>query len=190
MSDKEDYGEEGAELGRELMANSDFLMELMNPLGFNPLSSYEFIMIDVSKENDKEYFTPNIEDIRVGYELETNYNREQWEPLTITEENISLFLEQWEGDAYDTEFRVPFLSKDQIEREGWEFMDKYDSINRKVWSKGNNWLVAFVEYSPWRIQIIPIDPSKEEPFEFAHKHSGECRDINTLRTIMKLLNIK
>lgn len=138
---------------------------------------------------ENKYFTPDIEDIRVGYELqyhnwsmdeagvkELNFNK--WETTILTEGNVKTFMEYGIRGGV----RVPYLTKEQIEAEGWEpdviqfkkeiDSDSYYSLTladrditiSKVYMNGWSWV--------WK------------PF-----YSGECKDINTFRTICKLLKI-
>ncbi len=84
-------------------------------------------------EENNKYYTPKITDIRIGYECEVNWSRgysEEFEPL-----NTSLKDEEGVYDpnlddtviAYDdgyAEFRTKYLSKEDIESEGWIFKSK------------------------------------------------------------------
>src|SRR5687768_16490771 len=64
------------------------------------------------------YFTPSIEEIRVGYECETinPVHRGEWYPTTINKGNISWI------EFLDC-VRVPYLTKEQIEKEGFKTSD-------------------------------------------------------------------
>ena len=147
-------------------------------------------------EQQNKYFTPEISDIRVGYECEYIQGT-QFEPCKIIDVSTSIL-------AIETGLiRVPYLTVDQIIDEGWEFVEKdwykrYDAFllwRAYSFQKGNYFLVFNpIEY---RIRLIYRDPSIEsekngavqmnpERFHF----NCECKDINTFRYICKLLKIK
>jgi len=132
-----------------------------------------------------EYFTPSIEDIRVGYECEMR-QRNIWEFYRI----------QWNdclSDFVDMDgIRVPYLTKEQIENEGWKF------IHSSSWETGDligfekdDWIISynlktkvmtisFKYASAWNIEIYG-------PLIYSYR--GPCKDINTFRQICKLYNI-
>lgn len=66
---------------------------------------------------ENKYFIPSIEDIRVGYECEFSSTMTEgfWVPKSLTKNTISnaIFGLTFSG------VRVPYLTKEQIETEGW-----------------------------------------------------------------------
>lgn len=82
-------------------------------------------------ENKELYYTPKITDIRIGYECEVNWNRgysEEFIPLNTKlkdEEDVycpdlnDIAIAHDDGYA---EFRTPYLTKEQIESEGWVYI--------------------------------------------------------------------
>jgi hypothetical protein len=138
----------------------------------------------------QQYFTPDISDIRVGYECEEG----SWD-IKNDVRNWHPFVWKKDKPAEDLEgytFRTPYLTKEQIEAEGWKYMDKYtiegSSELRCVFQKNNHWLSAFFKEGVPTINIIPINPVKSEFFEQV-RYVGGCKSINEFRTIIKLLNI-
>ena len=148
-----------------------------------------------------KYFTPSIEDIRVGYECEINYGilpgfREGWNKEILTQENMAYYLKF--GSAKSM-FRVPYLTKEQIEAEGWK-IEKQSLGNLlrgvkksliKEGRMGKNW-----DYNiPTEFQITYdtenhiIKIMYTNPLDDLTWFEGECKDINTFRYICKLLNI-
>jgi hypothetical protein len=131
-------------------------------------------------ENNK-YFTPDIEDIHVGY-LCYQYNKfynekgelfderwaEQLTPLFPASVRI-LMNEEVNIDDY---IRVPYLTKEQIEDEGWVYVN-IDMC----------WIKNGIELYLEKDNIIEI---LEQP-NWLYK--GKCKDINTFRKICKLLEI-
>lgn len=154
----------------------------------------------------QEYFIPNIEDLRVGYEYERQYTTNIWINEVIEEwdfrtpqlrepcdSNITEILR----DLNSNKIRVPYLTKEQIEAEGWKispysfliincsneekneytykfFKDKYNLIYEEAKNIIKIWY--YDEYSSNCNTAIGL-------------FKGECRDINTFRYICKLLNI-
>lgn len=119
---------------------------------------------------DLKYFTPLIEDIRVGYECE-------WLLAEGLEHVWQARKADWmliqKAQEFGTQFfRVPYLTKEQIEAEEW----KEDThLGVKCYSKGIHKLFWFEE------SIISIDGLGTQLYR------GECKDINTFRYICKLL---
>jgi hypothetical protein len=143
---------------------------------------------------EEKYYTPNIEDIRVGYEFEQLYEN-TWEKSTYSTTHISLFNLYHKIEL--GQIRVSYLTKEQIEIEGWEFTtfpieiegtDKdvfvegwEKTINEDLWytlrKEGNLLIIE----KRWYINQV------SQVWETLFK--GECKDINKFRTICKLLKI-
>lgn len=70
-----------------------------------------------------KYFTPDIEDIRVGYVCEVNYHYPEvvWEESTVSD---NFHFQNWTSRIADKAIRVPYLTKEQIEAEGWIYKGK------------------------------------------------------------------
>lgn len=170
-----------------------------------------------SQEENTKYFTPSIEDIRVGYECE--FHGMTVGGLVImdfrdggkTEHVKDPDIKVWESIKCGTDIlngkksvndiihligtdqiRTPYLTQEQIEAEGWVEDKDHPS---KSFTKGNNKL-------GWLKGIIIRDDKEEgvtvstiliytPPFgdTFSIRYNGHCKDINTLRYISKLLNI-
>lgn len=157
-----------------------------------------------------EYFVPDIEDLRIGYELEAEElrfadnnpddpNGKWWKKCTISSieskednpfnpETISGI---WQRDIVyvRTTFRTPHLTKEQIEAEGWISKSLGDR-SIPAFIKGN-FMMGFNKETHF-ISIMPIDPVK---WEFVNvgsvwcAYQGECKSINEFRYICKLLKI-
>jgi len=138
-------------------------------------------------EESIKYFVPDISDIRVGYECErksTGIEKDtHWIPCIMDFYDMQNVVIEKRPDWY----RVPHLTKEQIEAEGWETAREYPAAHFKkdidengyysITLNENNQIVitkAFLDGWAW----------KWSPF-----YSGECKDINTFRYICKLLNI-
>jgi hypothetical protein len=82
--------------------------------------------------------------------------------------------------------RVPYLTKEQIEAEGWTF-GGYQCNEDKIYDK-NLYMLNYNEKTKQAILLIR-DPASVPDYYLEPSFRGECKDINTLRTICKLLGI-
>lgn len=180
------------------------IRKMKESLDFDPDASLPFEDMKyipapmLSMKTDKElYFTPEIEDIRVGYELEWKLQKQDWieygdksvhdwHPHTITQND---FHGGELGDDFHSfgnmscEFRVPYLTKEQIEKEGWlEGSKGLRSGSKSILSMiKNNYVVMYVPIDRY---LSVYDKAKD-----IYIYQGECKDINTFRYICKLLGI-
>ena len=137
-----------------------------------------------------KYYTPDIEDIRVGYECEVNVGlipgfRDGWNKGILNQQNISYYLKF--GSAKSM-FRVSYLAKEQIEAEGWKLVDETiktipENYPFLVFVK-DNYVLSFVREKK-RIEI----QKRNEDLQW-YIFQGECPSINEFRYICKLLNIE
>lgn len=136
----------------------------------------------------EKYFTPSIEDIRVGYECESHetsfdrdrpgpeYNYDRWVPCRLSLDDVIYILSYQKNKLGGNGLRVPYLTQEQIESENWGYMGGHYIKNEwslQVW----NW-----RDSIW-LYINELDVEENIIYW------GECKDINTFRQIMKLLGI-
>jgi len=134
-----------------------------------------------------DYFIPDIEDIRVGYECEISVPYFVSKPYIVNNDNLKY---KWVNHKFelqevygadnclniDYEIRTPYLTKEQIEAEGWV------EIHAGFFKKGD-----FLMSNITNFNGIIIRKGSWYPEET--KYSGECKDINTFRYICKLLKI-
>ena len=160
--------------------------------------------------NKTKYHYPTKEEIRVGWEGEINWNlgyEDSYQPITILypdEEakdgwncNIDdvLSLAIWDGCA---EIRCPLLSKEQIIAEGWKELAKLSPFTKRPYLYQKNkeehfnephvWTLEFDELE-WGIKIHYYWESSWNRFS-EYIYQGKCPDINTFRTICKLIGIE
>ena len=142
---------------------------------------------------ENKYFTPDIEDFYIGYEYEqglvdSDWFTTGWEKRIIDEQsNLKLIKE------YPSLHRVPYLTKEQIEAEGWEYKHTHKDLiyyderiffeKRKSNKKEDIWTLQ-LEYYKNNLVRIQIDQGHDWK-----RFLGECKDINTFRKIIKLLKI-
>jgi len=131
-----------------------------------------------------KYFTPSIEDIKVGYTVET-VDQGKW-----MENEVGSSLLSYEHVERLLRFnpkyvRTPYLTKEQIEGEGWkfsghqvgEFATSLDGAPMVFVSKDDE------RSFTWDGEILDIYGVKSH-------YVGRCPSINEFRQIQKLLNIK
>lgn len=143
---------------------------------------------------ENKYFTPSIEDIRVGYEceelLDTCYNCGtkderhdiRWEKRVFKELLHSNYIYE---KIKNEKLRVPYLTKEQIEAEGWkELKRELDGFGKYSYFQKETKHITFQE----KEHILEIH-NDEAYSDHQTWYEGECKDINTFRQIMKLLGI-
>lgn len=138
---------------------------------------------------ENKYFIPDIEDIHIGYECEihTQYSSELikkvgWHSVKVSysrEMSKYVGILQCKKLIKTHHIRVPYLTKEQIEAEGWKesdvsgFFDKIDDIR-------DRWYINWIPAQKW----LNIGDNENEV-----DYAGPCKDINTFRKIIKLLEI-
>lgn len=157
---------------------------------------------------ENKYFTPEITDIRVGYECQV-LNNKNWDSIVINGINSDEDYIHTTNCSYYaagmSSLRVPYLTKEQIEAEGWKFkitnkirywyyMD--DTFFECPMTTGYQMMKLIMMHDPeynaitirayFRGESGYMDDEAELPIIY----QGYCKDINTFRTISKLLNIK
>lgn len=141
---------------------------------------YENYLKHLKMQN--QHYTPSIEDFHVGYECETNYLKQDWKKyIIIDEDELAWFATSYKHDAYPAEFRTPYLTKEQVEAEGFEHCE---SRLKPLCFKKEDYHVYFFE-DDHKIQIGKGTP----PLWMNYYFHGKCPSINDFRKITKLLGI-
>lgn len=144
-------------------------------------------------ENDK-YFTPDIEDMSVGCEFEMDDTWGGWKKLTLTKEllvNPMVGLGSGnERSPWYHRIRVPYLTKEQIEAEGWEEEQMYrnGTFVMILGELNKGYELTFTEGNS-RIVITKVWTLFDDQVKRDNIFKGNCKDINTFRKIIKLLEI-
>ena len=132
---------------------------------------------------EQKYFTPKEEDLRLGFEYEEYLKyQNKWENRIITElsndrdggggfADIEFLI-----SAYPQYVRVSFLNNEQIENEGWYFTQQ---IGNTLFFKKKDFELTFNN------NYININNFGENDLGYW----GQCKDVNTLRYITKLLEV-
>lgn len=140
-------------------------------------------------ENNK-YYVPDIEDIHIGYECELKLkenSKTKWCKIIIEDgQDIEEIVRSY-CYGIPNDIRVPYLTKEQIEAEGWEteFNTSFDSV--LFYAQRGNLFKLIYNYD---IKILDIWTNDSEDDRTVGLFRGECKSINEFRYICKLLNIK
>jgi hypothetical protein len=169
------------------------LLKLSEAMGWDPPKSIN----DMKKDIEQQYFTPEIEDIRIGYQCEVK-SGDTWVLVTVNGDiliNIAAHLAGGmlitpEGVQPFVEFRTPYLTREQIEADGWVEMtiERWDPY--LCFEKGNYWVIFDPRNMAIRIlakdlALITFLDNAQDQFRV----TLACKDINTFRYICKLIGI-
>lgn len=152
---------------------------------------------------DNKYFTPALEDIRVGYECEhlmsistedgtvvkTDFMPYVFKRGTIYTKGGDEIKNVLTVDVNPEYIRVPYLTKEQIEAEGWKADDRFAGFvfTKEVkWNDGVTREIEMKYLFDTKMLYLGYDSGE---FFLTGVFEGECKDINTFRYICKLLNI-
>jgi len=139
---------------------------------------------------ENKYYTPDIEDIHIGYECEIYRGQDTWTKYIFQEEDLfGRFYEQGEKiNLKKVEFRTPYLTKEQIESKGWE-IDKYSFIIMDI--TNNNELGDEHLFRFFKNEFSIIFHNEKHTITIRNKedilYSGKCLSINEFRKICKLI---
>lgn len=157
--------------------------------------------------SELQYFTPNIEDIRVGYEMYAPVIEDGKETGRLVK--VVINSADWANQICDISnsddkrvyslgdiWKIPYLTKEQIVAEGWELDQDDTFIKKGIWvdEKGLECSISFklklVKQKQHGV-LIWSECSFYNIFSL-EKHTiydGNCRCINDLRFICKLNRI-
>ena len=129
-----------------------------------------------------KYFTPDMEDFHIGYECEistpTRWKSGKFPEILELNSELDEFGKDSLMKTAHAILRVPYLTKEQIEAEGW--------TKEKSYFIKNNIYLFFED------KFLVIDsgnPFSWEAIDSEILFKGKCKDINTFRKICKLLEI-
>lgn len=167
--------------------------------------------------NEEKYYTPELEDLFVGYECEqikldfSRYidlflpegatkeeYRKAWDNLYNSDKFESDRFVFTEGDLSnyflyrEVHIRTPLLTKEQIIAEGWE--EKEGRAPARYYEDGSFYYAKLSNY-PYSQHLLigHYKPSGEDVWSLSSQRiifDGECKSINEFRKICKYLNIK
>ena len=136
---------------------------------------------------EQKYYTPAPEDLRVGFECEIlkwvdgTLVPEKWEERIISAKGTGIQMEIAINRIKKSAIRVPYLTKEQIEAEGWQV------IGEDAFIKPINAMCEFI--MRWDTDDDSIIIEKHLMDYCVNIYSGTCRCVNDIRQISKLLGI-
>lgn len=165
-----------------------------------------------------EYFTPTIEELHVGYQCEIkigqlvageNSDRHVWWEYEVSADDLYRVQCIYKKECVE-EFRTPFLTKEQIEVEGFVWNGNHLDVHFENHISEGNWYENFphaqardfYNYPIWGIRIkyaareYKHNDNCRMKIEFDFSSSwetvfeGEIKSINEFRKLMKWLKIK
>jgi hypothetical protein len=149
-------------------------------------------------ESDKsiKFYYPKIEEFHVGFEFESNYvlfkkgnKSDVWNKHILTQDEL-WFWDSWKNDAVDTEFRVKYLDKEDIESLGWK-LSNIDDINLYELT-----VKKFEQYGTMTF-VLHIVPKFQNRIVIYFKNiingsvlfRGDIKNKSELKKLMQQLNI-
>jgi len=140
---------------------------------------------------ENKYFTPDIEDLHIGYELEVNYNFKLndifHKKIIDSFEQLSDIHSRMPGDCV---IRVPYLTKEQIESEGWKEEQMYlNGTFVMILGELNKGYELMFAGGKSSIVITRVWTLFDEQVKRDNIFKGNCKCINEFRKIIKLLGI-
>lgn len=132
-----------------------------------------------------KYYTPDVEDLFIGYECELLSVDKPW-IKGIYPEILTLCptLRKFKSDHLKLEntfIRTKYLDKEDIESLGWVH---HKSITHVLTFDKDNYQLWILENNQIKIN------QGGRPLWIHTRFKGECKSINELRKIMKLLKVK
>ena len=153
-------------------------------------------------ENKEQYYTPDISDLHVGYECEKLFVGEyitEYRPYIIKAEKSvppSVYKTS-EGEINNYAYRTPYLTKEQIEEEGWKFVTELcthgtedNPFAIEFEKEYNNEIKFYLQYPLKGTKFITISIVGGYNFDSKEiRFKGEVKSKNELKKLMKFLKI-
>jgi len=140
-------------------------------------------------ENNNKYFIPDISDLCIGYELEVNYNFKLndvfYKEIIKSFEELSDIQSRISGDCV---IRIPYLTKEQLEAEGWKECTLNDNEQALLLFSKNGYDLRIYKDYIYHFSELMVGRGIEDCWDKV-LFEGKCKDINTFRRICKLLEI-
>lgn len=155
---------------------------------------------------ENKYFIPDIEDLCVGYECEYNFARaytNEFDFVKISYKDVTPGKGGYTNELTNmihliddgaAVIRVPYLTKEQIENEGWTYKTRSTDLwfeRKEIFLRYDGYHLENIKLQyglhDYRLKISFVYVGDNE--ESTNAYLGECKDINTFRKIIKLLKI-
>lgn len=162
----------------------------------------------MQENQEDKYYTPTIEELHVGYCCEIKDWENNWIPFLLKEVRVRDNVYSSEGFLSDLveqgKVRTLFLTKEQIEVEGWEYVEGVKTQIFKTFvgeyiedddCTGFEYKMYYIA-STHRMSIDALTISYGKAQYSCYEGNcdlifrGEIKSINELKTLMKWLKIK
>lgn len=150
------------------------------------------------QKEENNYFIPEIEDICFGYTFEfcslVNPFTPEWVTMTLIKNNPYRFenskgtLEYMQTNIERGYIRVPYLTKKQIKREGWEKKTLNNNEQAISLFTKNGYDLRLYENNICRFSEVEVGAGMMPCWDKI-LFEGKCKCINDFRKIIKLLEI-
>ena len=150
---------------------------------------------------ENKYFTPDMEDFHIGYECEistpTIWKSGKFPEILELNSELDEFGKDSLMKAAHAILRVLYLTKEQIEAEGWKLQNILleDDDGNDMFSTG---FTKTIDEHSWYELVLQEDNNLFIQYKWYRNsvtqlwrtiYYGKCKDINTFRKICKLLEI-
>ncbi len=139
---------------------------------------------------ENKYYTPALEDLFIGYECEIKNAadaQQRFNNGVVTKDFLPIII-RIKSDS----IRTKYLDREDIEKCGWEYDE--DSIRQLP-------LLRFVKYESGRVCNAVWLDDEDHTIDIIQNNfnggggyysifKGECKSINELRKVMKMIGIK
>ncbi len=135
---------------------------------------------------EQKYYVPEIEEFRFGFEYEIfedfdHLPKKQWHKQVYGENGTNPENMDFVSENRLKDFRVPFLSHQDIEECGWGNYAAPQGEYDHTWTKGN------YELKSWFNNEVPTVRISQQRVMIFH---GKIKNKNELQSVMKMLEIK
>lgn len=136
--------------------------------------------------NDK-YYTPEIEEFHIGFEFESKYvlfnQNLEWKKVVL-DNSHNWFWQSYDEDAVETEFRVKYLDREDIESLGWKPIEGQENHPMLTLDSNDMRYYLFIREPFSKIEIRADHPS----LNFGN-FLGVIKNKSELKRIMKMIGI-
>ena len=141
---------------------------------------------------ENKYFTPDMEDFHIGYECEistpTIWKSGKFPEILELNSELDEFGKDSLMKAAHAILRVPYLTKEQIEAEGWKENVLNNNEKALLLFLKNGYELRMYKNYICRFSILIVGAGIIPNWDKV-LFEGKCKDINTFRKICKLLEI-
>lgn len=146
------------------------------------------------KEKENKYYTPEIEEFRVGFEYEYlgSIRNLFWESIKMEQEDFSIMFDDWEHEQdgkFNELYRVKYLDQSDIESLGWVMGRIKLGYNELDVYGLKNYIITTPQKAYDNTHIIDISRMKSIGQGIERMFRGIIKNKSELIKLMKQLGI-